>query len=350
MANEKVVRLLQPDKTMKYRIARPAFLRPCASIFLGCVLLLCVVPENCEAQSELRAERQILLEATHGTQTIKNGPRGTLYVLTRTVKPPSSLWVSDYSGFSMHMIVGGGSEPTDLRFPKDLAIDRDGNAIVVDAGLIKTFSNDGKLIWSFPSDRPQSVGVLSDGRILVSGLPKDGLILVFDRQGKLLGRIGETVGVTDASPGSNAVFNIGSIVVDEDDNIYYVFRFLLTPLVRKYTPEGELVAEWHPESPYLDNIVEHAKETYERRKGEKEGAGWNPVLTAAAFDTATKTLWVAAGHQVMQLDRSGKTIRHLDLFLPQGEPPLQADGLLVDRDFIRAATVLHGTFEFSKPH
>lgn len=170
---------------MKYRIARPAFLRPCASISLGYVLLLSVLLENCEAQSELRADRQILLECTRGTQTIKNGPRGTLYVLTRTVKPPSSLWMSDYSGSSMHMIVGGGSEPTDLRVPKDLAIDRDGNAIVVDAGLIKTFSMDGKLIGSFPSDRPQSVGVLSDGRILVSGFPKNGLILVFDRQGKL---------------------------------------------------------------------------------------------------------------------------------------------------------------------
>ena len=250
----------------------------------------------------------------------------------------------------MHMIVGGGSEPTDLRFPKDLAIDRDGNAIVVDAGLIKTFSTDGKLIGSFPSDRPQSVGVLSDGRILVSGLPKNGLILVFDRQGKLLGRIGETVSVTDASPGFNAVFNIGSIVVDEDDNIYYVFRFLLTPTVRKYTPEGKLVAEWHPESPYLDSIIAEAKQAFERRKGERGSAGGNPVLTAAAFDSATKTLWVATGHQVMQLDRSGETIRHIDLFLPQGEPPLHADGLLVDRDFIRAATALRGTFEFSKPH
>ena len=74
------------------------------------------------------------------------------------------------------------------------------------------------------------------------------------------------------------------------------------------------------------------------------------IGTHGSFDSATKTLWVATGHQVMQLDRSGETIRHIDLFLPQGEPPLHADGLLVDRDFIRAATALHGTFEFSKPH
>jgi len=333
---------------MKHQTARPGLFAPGGTICLACILLLSVLSVTTDAQVELRADKQILLEAAHGTQTIKRGPENKLYVLTRSVKPPSSLWISDYSGSSMRMILGNGSEPTDLRFPKDLTVDRDGNAIVVDAGLIKTFSHEGKLLSSFPADRPQSVGVLSDGRILVSGLPKDGLIFVFDRKGNLLGHIGKTVRVDDASGGFNAVFNIGAIVVDDDDNIYYVFRFLLTPTVRKYTPEGKLVAEWHPESAYLDQAIEQAKKTYEVNK-EKGAYGGNPVLTAGAFDTETKTLWVASGPQVLQLDSSGKTIRNFELFLPKGGPPLQADGLLVDRDFIRAATPLHGTFEFLRP-
>jgi hypothetical protein len=185
---------------------------------------------------------------------------------------------------------------------------------------------------------------LNDGRILVSGLPKDGLIFVFDRRGNLLGHIGEIVKVEDSS----GLLNAGSIVVDDQDNIYYVFRYLLTPTVRKYTPEGKLVAEWHPESAYLEHAVEQAKKTYETHK--EKGTGVHPVFTAGAFDTETKTLWVASGPQVIQLDSSGKTIRNFELFLPDGGPPLQTEGLLVDRDFIRAATPLHGTFEFLKPH
>ncbi len=335
---------------MKHQIAGPDLRVPCGTICFVCILLLFVLSVTTNAQVELRADKQILLEATHGTQTIKKGPDNKLYVLTRSVKPPSSLWISDYSGSSMRMILSGGTETTDLRLPRDFAVDRDGNAIVVDAGLIKTFSHDGKLLSSFPSDRPQSVGVLSDGRILVSGLPKDGLIFVFDRQGKPLGHIGEPVRVKDApGPGFNAVLNAGSIVVDEDDNIYYVFRFLLTPTVRKYTPDGKLAAEWHPESAYLDQAIGHAKKTYEANK-EKGSPGGNPLLTAGAIDTETKTLWVASGPDVMQLDSSGKTIRNFELFLPEGGPPLQAEGLLVDRDFIRAAGLLHGTFEFLKPH
>jgi len=335
---------------MRHQIAKYDLLAPCRTICLSSILLLFALPLTSADQVELRADKQILLETTHGTQTIKKGPGNKLYVLTRSVKPSSSLWISDYSGSSMRMILGGGSEPTDLRFPKDLAVDRDGNAIIVDAGLIKTFSPEGKLLSSFPSDRPQSVGVLSDGRILVSGLPKDGLILVFDRQGKLLERIGEPVRVEDApGPGFNSVLNAGSIVVDDDDNIYYVFRFLLTPTVRKYTPDGKLVAEWHPESGYLDQAIENAKKTYLASK-EKGSAGGNPLLTAGSFDTETKTLWVASGPEVMQLDSSGKTIQSFELFLPKGGPPIQTAGLLVDRDFIRAAGSLYGTFEFLRPH
>jgi hypothetical protein len=333
---------------MKHRVAKRELSCPYGTICFLCILLLSLLPVTSDAQSELRADRQILVEAGHRAWTIKKGPEGTIYVLTRSVKPPSSLWRSDSSGSSIRQILGGELESTDLSVPKDFAVDRDGNAIVVDAGLIKIFSPDGKLLSSFPSDRPESVGILSDGRILVGGLPKEGLISVFDRQGKLLGRIGETVRVDDA-PFFNAVLNAGSIVVDGDDNIYYVFRFLLAPTVRKYTPEGKLAAEWHPESEYLDHAIERAKKRYETNK-DQGTAGGTQILTSGAYDAETKTLWVASGPQLMQLDSSGKTIRDFELFLPGGGPPLQAQGLLVDRDFIRAATPLHGTFEFLKPH
>jgi len=173
---------------MKHQIVRSDLAVPYGTVCLASLLLF-VLPLTSHAQAELRADKQILLEAIHGTETIKKGPDDKLYVLTRSVKPPSSLWISDYSGSSMRQILSGGSEPTDLRFPKDFTVDRDGNAIVVD-GLNKIFSSDGKLFSSFPSDKPESVGVLSDGRILVSGFPRDNLVSVFDRQGRLLGGIG----------------------------------------------------------------------------------------------------------------------------------------------------------------
>jgi hypothetical protein len=286
------------------------------------------------AQVALRADKQILPEATHGTETVKKGPDDKLYVLTRSIGPPSSLWISDYSGSSMRQILSGGSEPTHLRFPKDFTVDRDGNALVVD-GLIKIFSSDGKLLGSFPSDRPESVGVLSDGTILVSGFPKDNLVSVFDRQGRLLGGIGIPAKI-DEDRFFNAVLNMGSIVVDREDNIYYVFRFMLTPMIRSFKSDGTLTAEWHLDAGEVpEQVVTAAKLKYQENKKSRDYGGVQ-VLTAAAFDEDSKTLWVASGARLLQLGSSGKTIRSFDLVQPDGVP-VQTSGLLVDRDFIRAA-------------
>jgi hypothetical protein len=76
---------------MKFQIAIPSVRGLSGIIFSACILLLSVLPTATNAQVELRADKQILLEATHGTLAIKRGPGNKLYVLIRSVKPPSSL-------------------------------------------------------------------------------------------------------------------------------------------------------------------------------------------------------------------------------------------------------------------
>ncbi len=171
---------------------------------------------------------------------------------------------------------------------------------------------------------------------------------VFDRQGRLLGGIGIPAS-TDEERSFNAVLNMGTIVVDREDNIYYVFRYMLTPMIRRFKLDGTLTAEWHLDAGAIpEQILAAAKVKYQENK--KSGNyGGVQVLTAAAFDEDSKTLWVASGAMVLQLDGSGKMIQSFDLVRPDGGP-VQTSGLLVDRDFIRAAGTLHGTFEFLKPH
>jgi hypothetical protein len=211
---------------------------------------------------------------------------------------------------------------------------------------IKIFSGEGKLLTSFQAERPHAVAVLSDGSLLASGFPKEYLISVFNREGKLIKELGEPVNVDTKDAFDRRIMNMGSIVVDAEDNIYYVFRNLLTPIVRKYTADGNLAAEWHVESSGLDSVLSQATKRFQ----ESQGSGGHfaiAVLTSAAFDNDTKTLWVASGQHVLQLDNSGHTIRSLLLTAPDGRP-IDALGLAVTANSLCAADP-HGTFEFLKP-
>jgi len=239
--------------------------------------------------------------------------------------------------------------PSDLLSPKDLAIDREGNAIIADAsGAVKVFSPRGQLLISIPFQRPEHVATLSDGRILVSGFPKEYLISIFDRQGRFLANLGMPAKVDDDAF-LNAVLNMGTISVDETDSIYYVFKYMLAPTIRKYTPDGTLVAEWHlNDGEVPEQVLTAANARYQENKKKFVRYGGIQILTAATFDSDSKTLWVASGAQISQLNSSGRPLRVIKLVRPDGRP-LQAGGILVDKNIIRASTYLAGIFEYQKP-
>jgi hypothetical protein len=297
------------------------------------------------AQDELRPYRQVAYESGHGTATVKGGPAGAYYALNRADR---CIWMFSSSGSTTGRVGSIGMGPSDLLSPKDVAVDLDGNAIVADGSdAVKVFSPKGELLVSVPFHRPEHVAAMTNGEILVSGFPKEYLFYRFDRHGRQLASLGTPAKVDD-DPFFNAVLNMGTISVDASDNIYYVFRYMLTPTVRKYRPDGTLAAEWHlTDGEILARIVQTAKQKYQDNK-KASNHGGVPVLTAASFDENSKTLWVASGAQVTELDSSGRTVRTIKLVRPDGRP-LQAEGIIVERDIIRASTYLAGVFEYQKP-
>jgi hypothetical protein len=94
-------------------------------------------------------------------------------------------------------------------------------------------------------------------------------------------------------------------------------------------------------------VIELAKIRYQDNK-KTNNFGGAAILTAAAFDKDTKTLWVATGRQLTELDSSGRQIRTTMLLRPDGGP-LSADGIIPDRDVIRISSEQHGVFEYPRP-
>jgi hypothetical protein len=125
-----------------------------------------------------------------------------------------------------------------------IAVDQDENVYVSEPGAprVSIFGSDGRFLRSFRLPFPStSIAVNRKREIFLTpdtARPTE-LIYVFSDTGKFLRRFGERL---IKSPGSLARnINIAVAACDANDNLFVAFRSW--PLIRKYSPEGELISE-----------------------------------------------------------------------------------------------------------
>ncbi len=306
----------------------------------GVAVLLFSLPSL--AQAPLRAQGRIAYESGRGSVAISSPFGDKIYVLNREDR---CVWVFDRAGTSLGHVSSAGMGPADLLSPKSLAVDSRGSIYVADrAGSIKVFEPGGTLSLSFAFKTPEDVAVLSDGRILVSGFPRESLFEVFDRSGKKLAEIGQPFKEMEDNAHFNAVLNMGRLVVDDSDNIYYIFRFRPLPTIRKYRPNGDLVAEWNLKSPHFAELLPKVRATIQESKA-RGSSRVTGVLAGGAFDRESRRLWVGSGNVVLGIDtESGETIRSRKLYTSD-VLPLQVEGLQVEGSIMRVASYLSGVQE-----
>ena len=123
--------------------------------------------------------------------------------------------------------------------PRSVAIGPNDEVFALDtAGRVLVFDQDGALLrqWRMPEvavGKPEGVCVLSDGRVVVCDTHY-GRLVIFDQQGKELGRIGRT----GRGPGE-FIYPVG-ITRDDDDDIY-VCEYGGNDRVQKFNARGEFV-------------------------------------------------------------------------------------------------------------
>lgn len=226
-----------------------------------------------------------------------------------------------------------GKGPGEFTEPFDFIVGHGGEFYVADSGnhRVQVLDSKGRFLRQFRFRVPISIAILSNGQILVVGQNDDQLIRVFSPEGKFLRTIGTPVELGLTNRQLNAYLNRGRVLVDQKDNVYYLFRALPNPTVRKYSADGKLLMEIHPEGTEMPEIRRRAEaklaDTIKKGTISSES-----TLNAIQIDSATGNIWIApAGPIVYVYSPRGQKLAEYRLQDVSGRANGAVDLLLIGR-------------------
>ncbi len=309
--------------------------------------------------TDWKATQAVFQEAGRLVSAVRRDPAGRYLVLQSR---PATIFVYD-ANLKFHGKYAIHNSRGTLSFAEDFAVGEEGKIYVADRGAqaVKVLSSSGELLQAIPFLQPVSVAVV-DGEIFVSSVQARELISLVNASGKVIRGFGALQEVADRAD-LQRTFNIGFVRRDAASHIYYLFRYLPTPTIRKYSPLGHLVAEFQFTAATLPRLQPSpVKEAPPVRPGEqspritreeraiKRAAAMTPrdVLTALAVDPQTEELWVGVVSSLLHYDREGHNLGKWRALDPNGVP-IEIDDLLLEPDRVIVASTGRGIFLFPLP-
>ena len=306
-----------------------------------------------------KATQAVFQEAGRLASAVRRDPAGRYLVLQSR---PATIFAFDedlkFQGkYALH------NGRATLSFAEDFAVGEEGKIYVADRGAqaIKILTPSGELLQAISFPQPVSVAVIG-GDIFVSSVQARELISLVNGGGKVIREFGALQEVADRAD-LQRTFNIGLVRRDDAGHIYYLFRYLPTPTIRKYSPLGHLVAEFQLTAATLPRLQPSpGKEAPPVRPGEQppritreqrvieRATAMTPrdVLTALAVDPQTEELWVGAGRSLVHYDREGRKLGEWRALDPNGAP-IEIDDLLLEPGRVMVVSTGRGIFLFPLP-
>lgn len=201
--------------------------------------------------------------------------------------------------------------------PVDPVVDSGGNIILINSATdeIGVMSPTGQWLRSFRvAERPISLGVLSNGNLVIAS-PSDGKLMhIYSPSGRKLHSFGDIALIDTLNDAQNLFLNRGKVVVDPSDRIYFVFKY--RPNVLKFSKKGKLISEFRIEGQAIDLQTELAS-GYLRTKP-RDQVGGIVITNSATIDPATGHLWICMNGSsraglVLEYSRRGKKLREYTL-------------------------------------
>lgn len=178
-------------------------------------------------------------------------------------------------------------------YPTDPVVDSAGNVFFIDSATddIAWIGPTGKWGGSFRAqERPYSLGLLSNGNILIAS-PNDGKLLhVYDTKGRKLGSFGNLKLFDRINDGQNLFLNRGKVVVDPSDKSFFVFKYAPSPMVLEFSKKGNLVSEFGLDGSAIDYNAEAARKYLDSKPLQEVGG--IVVTNSATVDPLTGHLWI----------------------------------------------------------
>ena len=203
-----------------------------------------------------------------------------------------------------------GSGPGELYRPADFDLGGNGDVWVADQGndRVVRFGADGAVRSQFDLPAPLSISVLQSDEVAVVSEKDVELIRVFSSRGVEVKRIGHPVRAGGIHPVQDSYFNRGRVLV-HGQNVFYMFRALLTPTVHRYAANGVLELEIHPTGEDMDAVVAYATEL--RKDALESGAlAYSATLNTVAIDPWTEYVWIAPAGPVLYVhNKEGRRLR-----------------------------------------
>jgi len=304
-----------------------------------------------QAEGELTAKAKLFPGIGPGLRAVKRGSDGRTYVLA---SPSPGLVVFDAKDKQVLAVaaspVAGKGKSSAIVFGEDCDVDTEGHIYVADRGTnaVEVLWPDGTLMRSIPVPAPLSVAAIGEGEVAVATLHEPHLVIVFDRNGRDVREFGDPEQISDRED-LNRFLNIGQVVTDAQNHVYYAFAYTPEPTVRQYDRYGfgagqdvqYTALEAAPEAQAV------RREILRQEKHQKAPA-FKRVLTAVGIDRAKGEVWMAVGDTLLRFDKEGNRRASYQLYTPEGAR-LEASIILIEPDRLLIGSDPLGIYEFDRP-
>jgi hypothetical protein len=333
-------------------------MRPNLGLVLRIWVVLCLVvcvsavgSAQDAGDGDLTAKTRLLPGIGPGLRAVRRGADGRVYVLA---SPAPGLVVFDGKGQQVFTVAASpvvekGARPT-IVFGEDFDVDGEGRIYVADRGAdaVEVLSRDGAPVRSIPVHAPTSVAAIGEGEVAVATLREPHLVIVFDKNGRDVREFGDPEQISERED-LNRFLNIGQLVTDAQNHLYYAFLYMPEPTVRQYDRNG-----YDSGQDVQYTAVEAASEAQAVRreivKQEKHQKApvFKRVLTGVGVNAATGEVWMSVGNTLMRFDKDGSRRASYKLYTPDGAR-LEANTILVEPESLIIGNDPLGIYRFDRP-